>query len=73
MFFNATVEEMKKLNLDKPTKILFGHSHIPINAESPYDLKPFIPDLYFYNTGGWLTGKAELFFIDDNDINSISI
>jgi UDP-2,3-diacylglucosamine pyrophosphatase LpxH len=72
-FFNATVEEMKKLKLNRPTKILFGHSHIPINAESPYDLNPIIPDLDFYNTGGWLTGKAELFFIDDNDINSTSI
>ena len=72
-FFMATVEAMKKLNLKGPIKILFGHSHIPIPATSPYSPKLSISNLDFFNTGGWLDCKAEIFFIDNSQINSVSI
>ncbi len=77
-FLNATIAEMTKLNLGRPNKILYGHTHIPTPANQPFNLNPAIPNLDFYNTGGWLPTKeseknAELFFIDENNIASVLI
>lgn len=66
IYFNATLEEIKRLNqlfgfhIGLPEKVIFGHTHQPIAFNDPaaprVDLSRFGLDrtITIYNTGGWV-------------------
>ncbi len=72
-FFRATKNELKRLKLPDSNTIIFGHTHYPYSAREPYSPK-ILPELTFYNTGGWLKeSKAEVFLMDDKRFTSFSV
>ncbi len=76
-FYNLSLEIMKSLNLPKPSKFIYGHTHLPTPAVKPFKLD-ITGDLEYYNTGGWLPRNdnphnAELFLIDNKRFTSVSI
>jgi len=76
-FYNLTLEIMKSLNLPRPSKFIYGHTHLPTPASNPFKLD-ITGDLEFYNTGGWLPRNdnpknVELFLIDNKRFTSVSI
>ncbi len=81
-FFTASCAEITSLDagLTPPTRMIFGHTHEPINAKAPLRV-PGLSDLggqvaELYNTGGWLRapGKAaEAFFLTESAVTSTTI
>jgi UDP-2,3-diacylglucosamine pyrophosphatase LpxH len=89
-FYEASCEQARdKFQLDPPNRVIFGHTHEPIEADSPKTVTAKeLPQIDFgaikdrklllYNTGGWLKdveGKsADVFFFDDNgSLTSVNI
>jgi hypothetical protein len=71
-FFRATKNELSRLKLPDSNTIIFGHTHYPYSAKEPY-CTDTLPELTFYNTGGWLEeSKAEVFLIDNTRFTSFS-
>jgi len=67
-FFNASwveigeLNEKYKLNLSRPRKVIFGHTHCPIrwNSEKPFRVQLTGGDpVTLCNTGGWLFNRDD--------------
>lgn len=76
-FYNLSLEIMHSLNLPKPSKFIYGHTHLPTPASNPFKLD-ITGDMEYYNTGGWLPRNdypknVELFLIDNKRFTSVSI
>jgi predicted phosphodiesterase len=83
-FYAASCDQAKRLfQLHPPNRLIFGHTHEPIEAKNPKKVTakelPQVDfgtikdqELLLYNSGGWLKdvkGKsAEVFFFDDHGI-----
>ncbi len=89
-FYKASCEQVQDVfHLNPPNRLIFGHTHEPIDANKPMIINPeTLPqvdfssiknqELFLYNSGGWLKdvdGKsADVFFFNDNgDITSFNI
>ena len=95
-YYALTVKELKNLKFSdddkrfleyqlekryiKPSRIVYGHTHVPRGCKYPERIKLKDREILTYNTGGWLSKDkknwrgAEIFFINtDGDVSSRSV